>query len=87
LFAQALRRKVYARPQLTGQLAQVQPEPQLHEPEVEHPQSPAMMMMCDGFDVPDVWKKLFDDCSDKCVDVVLAKGSSAGLWDEDRGPF
>lgn len=28
---------------LTGQLAQVQPEPQLQEPEVEHPQSPAMM--------------------------------------------
>ena len=28
--------------ELTGQLAQVQVEPQPHEPEVEHPQSPMM---------------------------------------------
>jgi len=30
---------------LWGQLAQVQPEPQLQEPEVEQPQSPMMMVL------------------------------------------
>lgn len=45
-------------PRLTGQLAQVQLEPQLQEPEVEHPQSPMMTVWLSCLVVDGVWEDL-----------------------------